>query len=182
MTGTSRACTLQRPNEVPRHPARPLAPTSLLFRMAKPTRYAAPDLLAVLLLDPRGDVQAPRVRHQQRASHVEAVHRAPAQDVEQVALRDAVDADHESNARGHAKHLRRHVLANAKHNRVRVILVAPPRVHRLQLLHGDLPGRRRTAGHSRPDSSSRRKRRAGAHKRKKQLETVDTWWGDKEYP
>lgn len=31
-------------------------------------------LLAVLLLDPRGDVEAPRVGHEERAENVEAVH------------------------------------------------------------------------------------------------------------
>ena len=30
--------------------------------------------LAVLLLDPRGDVEAPRVGHEERAENVEAVH------------------------------------------------------------------------------------------------------------
>ena len=54
--------------------------------------------LAVLLLDPRGDVEAPRVGHEERASNVEAIHCASAKDVQQVALGDAVEADAEGKA------------------------------------------------------------------------------------
>ena len=54
--------------------------------------------LAVLLLDPRGDVEAPRVGHEERAKNVEAIHCASAKDVQQVALGDAVEADAEGKA------------------------------------------------------------------------------------
>lgn len=53
-------------------------------------------------------------------------HRAAAEDVEQVALRDAVEADAERKARGDAEDLGRDVLADAEHDRVRVLLVSPP--------------------------------------------------------
>ena len=45
-----------------------------LHEAPPPTATCACCSLAVLLLDPRGDVEAPRVGHEERAENVEAVH------------------------------------------------------------------------------------------------------------
>merc|ERR1719197_87278 len=82
----------------------------------------------VLLLDPGGHVEAPGVGHEEGARDVPAVHRGPAEDVEEVRLRNAVAADAEGKARENAVDIRAHVAADAENVRRRVLLVAPPRV------------------------------------------------------
>mmetsp|Transcript_5973 Transcript_5973/g.13128 ORF Transcript_5973/g.13128 Transcript_5973/m.13128 type:complete len:219 (+) Transcript_5973:290-946(+) len=128
--------------------------------------------LSVLLLDPAGDVEAPRVdRQNQGAEHKEAVHGAPAQDVDQVALRDAVKAKGQRNTRHRAVDRRRHILANAEDDGVRVLLVAPPCVLRLQLrVHLRRNARRgRAPGEgSRPQRGHRRKGSARAQEREEE--------------
>merc|ERR1719197_784329 len=69
----------------------------------------------VLLLDPGGHVEAPGVGHEERARDVPAVHRGPAEDVEEVRLRDAVAASEEGKTGGDAEDEGRHVAANAEH-------------------------------------------------------------------
>jgi hypothetical protein len=61
------------------------------------------DLLSVLLLDPRRNVQAPGVGHQKRTSNIPAVDRAAAENVQQVALRDTVEANNKCDGRGDTK-------------------------------------------------------------------------------
>eukprot|EP00310_Coccolithus_braarudii_P024229 CAMPEP_0183334348 /NCGR_PEP_ID=MMETSP0164_2-20130417/2973_1 /TAXON_ID=221442 /ORGANISM="Coccolithus pelagicus ssp braarudi, Strain PLY182g" /LENGTH=115 /DNA_ID=CAMNT_0025503467 /DNA_START=436 /DNA_END=783 /DNA_ORIENTATION=+ len=78
-------------------------------------------------------MKAPRVGHEERAKHVEAVHRRPAKDVKQVGLCDTVAANSEREAGSKAKDDRWHLLADAQNRRWRVVLVAPPHVLRLKL-------------------------------------------------
>mmetsp|Transcript_24936 Transcript_24936/g.65759 ORF Transcript_24936/g.65759 Transcript_24936/m.65759 type:complete len:220 (+) Transcript_24936:262-921(+) len=125
-------------------------------------------LLAVLLLDPASDVEAPRVGHQQGAENIPGVDRAAAQDVQQVGLRNAVHAKDERKERRRPVDHRRHVLANAEDDGVRVLLVAPPHVLRLQLHSRGDAQRRRRADSSRPQAGSRRERGARAEERKEE--------------
>lgn len=57
-------------------------------------------LLAVLLLDPGGNVEAPRIGHEESAGDVEAVDGAAAEDVQQVGLGDTEEAKGERSLNG----------------------------------------------------------------------------------
>ena len=64
-------------------------------------------LLSVLLLDPRGDVQAPRDRHQERTRHVQGLDGVRGYGVQDVGLVDAVGTRRERNERDDAEAARR---------------------------------------------------------------------------